>query len=151
MLRYTLLLGLVLSTATPAWAGGDSWAHRMFEGELEWNFGAVPHGQMLLHYFRIVNNTNTTVRVSAAVPSCGRCTTATVMGNLLAPGQEAFVRVQLDSRVFSGHKDVTFDVYFDVPNNGSSTIEIARRQPQRSGLLPRSSQFREDRERHYAE
>ena len=73
-------------------------------------------GQKVVHNFRIVNNTNTTVRISGAVPSCGRCATVTVHRNLLAPGEEGFVRAEWDSRTFSGLKGFTIDVIFDSPN-----------------------------------
>ena len=66
MLRKTLLILLVLGMAGPVSA--STWAEALFD-ELSFDFGSVPSHQMLVHPFRIVNNTKNTVRiVSVPVP-----------------------------------------------------------------------------------
>jgi hypothetical protein len=111
MSRYCLLAAVVLAAAGPAHAAG--WADGLFD-ELNKDFGAVPHGTMAVHPFRVTNNTGGTVYISSARVSCG-CTSTRVLQNSLAPGQETVVLAQMDTRRFFGTKSVTIYVQFSQP------------------------------------
>ncbi len=110
MLRHSLV-GLVLLVL--AGQARASWAEGMFD-ELSRDFGSVPHGQVLVHPFRLVNNTGSTVRISGIRVSCG-CTSARALTSVLAPGQETAVIAQMDTRRFYNTKNVTIYVNFDQP------------------------------------
>jgi hypothetical protein len=105
------LVGLVLlvasaqARATPAEA--------MFD-ELSRDFGSVPHGQVLVHPFRLVNNTGSTVRITGIRVSCG-CTSARAITSVLAPGQETAIVASMDTGRFYNGKNVTIFVTFDQP------------------------------------
>src|SRR4051795_8468940 len=79
MLRQCLavLVGLGLTSAAPA----ATWAEGLFE-ELSHDFGPTPRGPVLIHHYRLTNNTQSTVHVSNVRVSCG-CTQATVMHGTL--------------------------------------------------------------------
>jgi len=111
MLRQCLavLVGLGLTSAAPA----ATWAEGLFE-ELSHDFGPTPRGPVLIHHYRLTNNTQSTVHVSNVRVSCG-CTQATVMHGTLEPGQATSVMATMDSRRFVGPKTVTIYVQFDQP------------------------------------
>jgi len=110
MVRISLVGVVLLVLAGPARA---TWADAMFD-ELSRDFGSVPHGQVLVHPFRLLNNTGSNVRVSNVRVSCG-CTTARVLNSVLAPGQETVVLASMDTRRFYNAKNVTIFVTFDQP------------------------------------
>ena len=109
MLRHSLVLGLLLVSSASLKAD--------FEGVLDerlHDFGVVPRGQQLTHYFRVVNTTNKTLHISGVRVSCG-CTSARALENTIAPGKETAIFAVMDSRRFVGAKKVTIYVTFDQP------------------------------------
>jgi hypothetical protein len=111
MVRISLVALALLAVAGQARA---TWADAMFD-ELSRDFGSVPHGQVLVHPFRLVNNTGSTVRIAGVRPSCGLCTQARALTTVLAPGQETAILVTMNTRVFYNAKNVTIFVTFDQP------------------------------------
>lgn len=110
MVRHSLVCLVLLAAAGQARA---TWADAMFD-ELSRDFGSVPHGQVLVHPFRLVNNTGATVRITGVRVSCG-CTSARALTSVLAPGQETAIIASMDTRRFYGNKNVTIFVTFDQP------------------------------------
>lgn len=106
-----LLVGLCLVGPSQA----ATWADAMFE-ELSKDFGSVPRGPMLSHPFRLTNHTASTVQISGIRVSCG-CVTATAQTGVLAPGQSTAILTTMDTRRFSGIKNVTIYVHLDQPSN----------------------------------
>ena len=94
MLRQCLavLVGLGLTSAAPA----ATWAEGLFE-ELSHDFGPTPRGPVLIHHYRLTNNTQATVHVSNVRVSCG-CTQATVMHGTLEPGKAPGKASKLDEK-----------------------------------------------------
>jgi hypothetical protein len=86
----------------------------MFEG-VSRDFGSVPRGAILVHPFRLTNNTGVPVTIGTPRVSCG-CTTAWVLQNQLAPGQSTAIMVQMDTHRFQRDKNVTIYVPFTRPN-----------------------------------
>lgn len=113
MLRYSLMfLGLV-GLASQAHAQSTR-ADSMFD-ELSRDFGSVPRGQVLMHPFRIVNNSKQPVRISKVGVSCG-CVNARALKNDLQPGEETAIIAQMNTGVFLNTRTVTIYVTFDQPN-----------------------------------
>jgi len=109
MLRYSIAALLLLSGA-PLWA---SFPDGVLD-ERQCDFGVVPRGQQLVHYFRLANNTEQPLHIYNVRVSCG-CTTARALNTTVAPGQETAIWANMDSRRFLGHKAVTIYVSFDQP------------------------------------
>ncbi len=110
MVRFSLVGLVLLALAGQARA---TWADAMFD-ELSRDFGSVPRGQILVHPFRLVNNTGSTVRISGVRPSCGLCTTVRALSTVLAPGQETAIVVTVNTRV-ARTKNIIIYVTFDQP------------------------------------
>jgi hypothetical protein len=109
MLRHSLVLGLFLVSSASLRAD--------FEGVLDerlHDFGVVPRGQQLTHYFRVANPTNKTLHITGVRVSCG-CTSARALETTIAPGRETAIYAVMDSRRFVGPKQVTIYVTFDQP------------------------------------
>lgn len=109
MMRHSLVVGLLLTVAP--------FVRADFDGVLEervHDFGVVPRGQQLVHYFRIANPTNKTLRISNVRVSCG-CTSARELDKVIPPGKETAIYAVMDSRRFVGPKAVTIYVSFDQP------------------------------------
>jgi hypothetical protein len=113
MIRYSLIVLAGLSVTGPALAA--SWADAMFD-ELSKDFGSVPRGPLLTHSFRLTNNTASAVHISGVRVSCG-CVTPTVTQYQVEPGQTSMIQAQMDTRRFSGTKNVTIYVNFDQPRH----------------------------------
>jgi hypothetical protein len=111
MLRFCFVLAASLLAAGTASA---SWADKMFD-ELSKDFGSVPRGPMLKHYFRVSNNTKEAVTISDVRVSCG-CTSATALKTYLKPGEETFIYATMDTTRFIGPKTVTIFVQFSSPS-----------------------------------
>jgi len=104
-----MVLGLMF-TGT---AAASNWADSLFD-EHSRDFGVVPRGPAVTYPFRIVNNTNAPVQITNVRVSCG-CTSARALQSNLAPGQETAILVEMDTRRFSGSKNVSIYVQFGQP------------------------------------
>jgi len=93
----------------PAQAGSDA----LFESRVH-DFGSVPSGPVLTHYYRFTNNTNQTVHVAGCRVSCG-CVAATAVEAEVRPGETGSIYATMDTRRFSGSKSVIIYVTFDRP------------------------------------
>jgi hypothetical protein len=112
MHRYSLILAVILGVASQV--NASTWADGMFD-ELSHDFGSVPRGPTLTHYFRIANNTKNPVHIANVRVSCGRCSSARVLQNYLQPGQETAVLATMDTNQFINTKTITIYVTFDQP------------------------------------
>jgi hypothetical protein len=111
MLRFNVVLAAGLMAAAPVSAA--SWADGMFTEQGK-DFGLVPRGPTLTHYFMVTNKSDKPVHISGVRVSCG-CTSASALQNTIAPGQTTAIQALMDTRRFSGHKQVTIFVSFDQP------------------------------------
>ena len=71
---------------------------------------------MLSHPFRLTNHGTAPVQISNIRVSCG-CVTATAQAGLLNPGQSTVILTTMDTRRFSGIKNVTIYVHLSHPAN----------------------------------
>jgi Protein of unknown function (DUF1573) len=85
-----------------------------FFSERTKDFGTVPFGQTQVHHFKVTNTSANVVQISGAGVSCG-CTTATVQGNILRPGESTYVTASMDTKKFIGQKEVLVYVNFSAP------------------------------------
>lgn len=111
MARNCLVLIAALLAVSPTVAA--TWADGLFE-EFSKDFGSVPRGPTMVHPFRVVNNTKSTVHIGGVRVSCG-CVSASATKNSLEPGEEAAIVARMDTTRFTGPKSVTIFVTFDRP------------------------------------
>lgn len=109
MLR-TCLAALALASGSSVWA---NFPNGVIDQRTQ-DFGIVPRGQQLVHYFRVVNPTSQPIRISNVRVSCG-CVTAKALDTVVAPGKESAIWAHMDGRRFQGHKVVTVYVTFSEP------------------------------------
>jgi hypothetical protein len=113
MLRYSLVL--VAGFWVAGSAGADTWAEGLFS-ELSKDFGSVPRGPGQKHDFRVFNNTRSPVNITSVRVSCGCVSASAYPRTYLKPGEETWIRAQMDTSRFIGPKSVTIYVQFDRPN-----------------------------------
>ena len=111
LLRFNVVLAAGLLAAAPVSAA--TWADALFS-EPGKDFGLVPRGPTLTHYFLVTNKSDKPAHIAGVRVSCG-CTTATALQQNIAPGQSTAIQALMDTRRFSGHKQVTIFVTFDQP------------------------------------
>jgi len=78
------------------------------------DFGSVPRGPLLTHYYRLTNKSQAPVHIAGVRVSCG-CVAATAVQNQLQPGESTSIYATMDTRRFTGAKQVTIFVTFDRP------------------------------------
>ncbi|MHB1425146.1 MAG: DUF1573 domain-containing protein [Gemmataceae bacterium] len=123
-LRYGLVIVAGLWAAGPALSA--TWADALFE-EFTKDFGSVPRGPTLTHYFRVTNNTRGPVVIGSVRISCG-CVSAVALKGQLQPGESTHVVARMDTTRFTGLKSVTIYVQFQQP-----AIEEVRLRVQANG------------------
>lgn len=111
MFRSSLICVALLALASQVHAQAK--ADGMFD-ELTRDFGSVPRGQLLVHYFRVVNNTDKPVQIASVGVSC-HCVTARALKSYLQPGEETAIYAQMDTNRFTNSRAVTIYVLFAQP------------------------------------
>jgi len=137
MLRIGLVSVFVLVLAQPVHAA--PWADAMFD-DLTKDFGAVPHGTVAMHPFRLVNKTGATLHISSVRVSCG-CTSASAMQTSVAPGKDGVIMAQMDTRRFYGTKSVTIYVQFDQPQFEEVRLSVQANSRDDISYSPESINF----------
>ncbi len=86
-----------------AFAGHTAYAEqpRLQIEQAEFDFGVVDEGTAVKHDFQIRNAGDADLRIERLVPGC-QCTVPALASNLLAPGEAATVRVEMNTQGFSG-------------------------------------------------
>ncbi len=87
------------------------------------DFGNVPRGPVLVHYFKLTNPHKETLTISSLRVSCG-CTTASAPVATIAPGKSINILAQMDSSRFIGHKEVTIFVNFSSPVYEEASVVV---------------------------
>ena len=86
--------------------------------ETEYNFGSIPQGKPVYHFFEIVNKGTTALKLDNVQASCG-CTTPEWSKEPIAPGSSAKIKVGYNA-ASEGH----FEKMVTVTYNGNSTKQI---------------------------
>ncbi len=130
--RFLAVIAALGLAATPAFSAG--WAQSMFsEGGCD--FGAVPHGTLMSHHFRVKNNTGKTVTIGNVRVSCG-CTTAQALKNKLDAGEETAIYAQMDTGRFTGSRTVTIFVRFDEPQYEEVSLKVTGNSREDLAIAP---------------
>lgn len=112
MLKHCLPILIGLAATAPLSAGE---AEKFFSERAK-DFGTVPFGPAQVHHFKITNTSNQVVRISGARVSCG-CTAASIPVNALKPGESTFLTASMDTKRFTGPKEVIVYVSFSNPRD----------------------------------
>lgn len=91
------------------------------------DFGSVQRGPLLTHHYRLTNNSQQQVHIAGARVSCG-CVAAQAIKDTLAPGESTSIYATMDTRRFSGSKQVTIFVSFDRPSWQEVALSISAYQ-----------------------
>lgn len=105
------MVGIVLFQASVAMA--QQWAKRMFD-HTSIDLGTVARGAKIEHIFTIENIYVEDVHIASVRSSCG-CTIPNIEKRLLKTYEKVPLRIELDTKNFTGRKDVTVTVQFDQP------------------------------------
>jgi hypothetical protein len=114
-LRRLVLFGIgwtLVLCATPVAA--DDGAPRVVVDSAVHDFGSVEQGVPVEHVFRLRNTGTEALRVDHVKGTCA-CTVGVATGEAIAPGEEAWVTVQLDTARLSGRTTKTATVYTNDP------------------------------------
>jgi hypothetical protein len=136
MFRHSLILaaGVCAAALVPA-ARGDS----LFD-EPAHDFGPVPRGPTVTHIFRLTNRTGEAIHISGLRVSCG-CVSASADRADVAPGQQAAVVADMDTRRFSGQRTVTIYVQLDRPRWEEERLSVRAESRDDVSLSPESFAF----------
>lgn len=115
-------IALVVMTAACGTAAAQTPLEAAF-AERAKDFGTVPHGPTLTHYFRFKNPTNQPLRITAIRVSCG-CTTGIAPNPVVPPGGSSHIIAKMDTRRFTGEKSVTVYVTFAEPYNREVALKV---------------------------
>jgi hypothetical protein len=86
--------------------------------ETKYDFGTVPQGKPVFHFFEVVNTGSTPLKIDNIVTSCG-CTTPEWSKEPIAPGGTAKIKVGYNAASEGG-----FEKSITVQYNGSETKQI---------------------------
>ena len=102
----------VVLTATHVTA--DDPAPRAVVDAPVYDFGSVEQGAAVEHVFRVRNTGKAPMRVDQVKGTCA-CTVGVATGEAIAPGDEAWVTVRLDTATLAGRTTKTATVYTNDP------------------------------------
>ncbi|HVG40317.1 MAG TPA: DUF1573 domain-containing protein [Chitinophagaceae bacterium] len=86
--------------------------------ETVYDFGKIPQGKPVYHFFEIVNTGNKPLKLDNVQASCG-CTTPEWSHDEIAPGASSKIKVGYNSAT-----EGVFDKFITVQYNGSTTKQI---------------------------
>ena len=99
-------------------------AEKMFPDGLTFDFGAVPRRTRALHWFPVVNTSNSPLEITSVTSVSGGAHAYLGSSPFLAPGARGSVAVFLDSREFRGPKLMTHLVTLDNGKTGKVKLTV---------------------------
>lgn len=112
-LRFLAVVAVAAAARPAPVAAQQSWAHKMF-AEQKHEFGVVARGAEVVHLLRLKNIYEEPVHISNVKTACG-CTAAEASKTTLASGEEATIRIEMDTKRFTKKKESSVIVTFDRP------------------------------------
>lgn len=128
-----LFMVLVFVLCLPA-AEPQAKAPRVEFREVDWNFGRIKQGEVVIHEFVFRNAGNAILIVNKVSTSCG-CAAALVSQKKIAPGQEGRIKVTFDSKGYSGQ--VAKYIYFESNDPKNPRLELVITALVETGPAPR--------------
>ena len=101
----------------------DAWAKALFS-ETEHDFGVVARGALTRTFVTLKNDLNATVHVGSVTTSCG-CSSGDIDAQTIAPGESARLKIEMNTRQYTGKKDSTVIVRFDAPREAEVRIPVS--------------------------
>jgi hypothetical protein len=93
---------------------------KIFLPEEEWDFGYIPQGATVSHFFKIKNIGDDTLQIVKVRPGCA-CTYAPLKKDLFAPQESTYLEVIFNSRNYQGLKNMDVAIF---SNDTSSVSNI---------------------------
>ncbi len=135
MYRFILTACSLMGLAAISRADAESY----FEERIH-DFGATPRGPVLVHYFNFTNSSKETLTISALRVSCG-CVTATAQVTRIKPGESSYIVAQMDTRRFTGNKEVTIYIQFSAPRYEEIALQVKANGRDDFSINPQSLAF----------
>lgn len=121
--KYITLFVCLLGACGVSAAEETDWANRMFDNQLEYDFGDLARGAKAEHRFKIKNRFEEDIHIAAVKSSCG-CTAPKLSKKVLATGEEAELIVDFDTVKFKGSHAATVTVEFAPPFSAEVRLQI---------------------------
>jgi len=137
MIRQALALLMIVGFAGTAPAA--SWADALFD-DLSHDFGTVPRGPIVTHYFHVTNTTGRPLHIASVRVSCG-CLQASATRTDLAAGESTTIVARLHTDRFSGFWRKPLYVTFDQPQWAEVTIMVQAISREDVTLVPETLAF----------
>jgi beta-lactamase regulating signal transducer with metallopeptidase domain len=100
------------------------WAHKIFLNQTDHDFGTADRGAELRYSFPVKNIYAVPIEFMAIRSGSG-CLTATPSKKVLQPQEEGTVDITLDTRRFTGPKEVTVYVSFGPEYNSTAVLRVS--------------------------
>jgi Protein of unknown function (DUF1573) len=108
-LMFTLVAVALSAGPVLAQPPATAWADKIFMNRTAHDFGTVAHGAQLKYSFPVKNIYAVPLKFTLVRPGCG-CVTATPSKDVLQPQEEGTLDITMNTRVFTGAKNVTIYV-----------------------------------------
>jgi hypothetical protein len=137
MIRHALVVLMLVGFAGSAPAA--TWAESLFDSTSH-DFGTVPRGPVVTHYFRVTNTTGQPLHIASVRVSCG-CLSASATRQDVPPGESTTIVAQLHTTRFHGYWRKPMYVTFDRPQWSEVTIMVQAVSRDDVALSPDSLAF----------
>lgn len=114
------LLALVFLLSSPFAGKNSAKGPKIFLPEGEWDFGYIPQGSTVSHFFTIKNIGDDTLQIFKVRSGCA-CTLAPLKKEFLAPQESTFLEVTFNSKNYQGPKNMGVAVF---SNDTSTSSDI---------------------------
>ena len=91
--------------------------------ETEHNFGKVDEGKVVEYTFKFVNNGKATLKIKDIKTSCG-CTAALVSNELIEPGSDGTLKIELNTKNRNGKMSRTITVNSNDPKEPKKVLTV---------------------------
>jgi hypothetical protein len=92
-------------------------------GQTKYNFGTVKEGKVVEYTFTFENNGKSTLKIKDIKTSCG-CTAALVSSEVLKPGEQGTLKVELDTSNRKGKMSRTITINSNDPKDPTKILTI---------------------------
>jgi len=119
--RPEIILTIKANVVNPN--SGTADVPKLYFPETQHNFGKVKEGEIVKHTFKFINKGNTALKIRDIKTSCG-CTAALVSSEMLEPGEEGTLNVELDTKNRSGKMSRTIKFTSNDPKDPVKVLTV---------------------------